>query len=120
MNDAPKLLVEWSSPWQEFLTALGPALGRSPKRLAGEARTGLLPYRGMLVSWVLEAALLAAVIILPTKLSTLRPIQPPPLPKYDIIYYSGDELPRTEDNGGARSGRSGLAGELISSVKISS
>jgi len=110
LNDAPKLLVEWSSPWQEFLTAVGPALGRSPKRLAGEARTGLLPYRGMLVSWVLEAALLAAVIILPTKLSTLRTIQPPPLPKYDIIYYSGDELPRTEDNGGARSGRSGLAG----------
>ncbi len=110
MNDAPKLLVEWSSPWQEFLTAVGPALGRSPKRLAGEARTGLLPYRGMLVSWVLEAALLAAVIILPAKLSTLRTIQPPPLPKYDIIYYSGDELPRTEDNGGARSGRSGLAG----------
>lgn len=110
MNDAPKLLVEWSSPWQEFLTALGPALGRSPKRLAGEARTGLLPYRGMLVSWVLEAALLVAVIILPSKLAVLRTVQPPPLPKYDIIYFSGDELPRTEDNGGARSGRSGLAG----------
>ncbi len=110
MNDAPKLLVEWSSPWQEFLTAIRPALGRSPKRLAGEARTGLLPYRGMLVSWVLEAALLAAVIILPTKLSTLRTVEPPSLPKYDIIYYSGDELPRTQDNGGAKAGRSGLAG----------
>src|SRR5579862_5520746 len=61
LNDAPKLLVEWSSPWQEFLTAVRPALGRSPKRLAGEARTGLLPYRGMLISWVLEAVLLAAV-----------------------------------------------------------
>lgn len=110
MTDAPKLLVEWSSPWQEFLTAIGPALQRSPKRLAGEARTGLLPYRGMLVSWVLEVAMLAAVIVLPAKLATLRTIEPPPLPKYDVIYYSGDELPRTEDNGGAKAGRSGLAG----------
>ncbi len=110
MNDAPKLLVEWSSPWQEFLTAVGPALHRSPKRLAGEARTGLLPYRGMLISWALEAVMLAAVIILPDKLATLRTIQPPSLPKYDVIYYSGDELPRTQDNGGAKAGRSGLAG----------
>lgn len=110
MNDAPKLLVEWSSPWQEFLSAVGPALRKSPKRLAGEARTGLLPYRGMLVSWVLEAALLVGIIILPAKLSTLRTVTPPPLPKYDIIYYSGDELPRTEDNGGAKAGHSGLAG----------
>ncbi|HKD01983.1 MAG TPA: hypothetical protein VKB77_06135 [Terriglobales bacterium] len=110
MTDAPKLLIEWSSPWQEFLSAIGPALRRSPKRLAGEARTGLWPYRGMLVSWTLEAALLAAVIIVPAKFSVLRTIQPPPLPKYEVIYYSGDELPRTEDNGGAKAGRSGQVG----------
>ncbi|HKS74473.1 MAG TPA: hypothetical protein VJQ82_14820 [Terriglobales bacterium] len=110
MSDAPKLLVEWSSPWQEFVSSLGPAFSRSGKRLAGEARTGLWPYRGMLISWTLEAVMLAAVIILPAKLSTMRTIAPPPLPKYDVIYYSGDELPRTEDNGGAKAGRSGLAG----------
>ena len=40
MNEELKLLVEWSSPWQEFLTAIRPALGafsgtfgrRSPDR----------------------------------------------------------------------------------------
>ena len=110
MNDVPKFLVEWSSPWEEFLTAIGPALGRSPERLAGEAPTGLFPYRGILVSWVLEVILLIAVIVIPAKLESMRPSLPPPMPKYDVIYFSGDELPRTEDVGGAKSGRSGRAG----------
>ena len=54
MNDELNLLVEWSSPWHEFLTAIRPAMGSSPEHLAGEARTGLFPYRGMLLAWVLE------------------------------------------------------------------
>jgi hypothetical protein len=110
VNDAPKLLVEWSSPWEEFVTAIRPALARSPEHLAGEARTGLFPYRGMLASWAAEVALLIAVIVIPAKLASMRPYSPPPLPKYDIIYFSGDELPRTEDLGGAQSGRSGRPG----------
>jgi hypothetical protein len=110
VNDAPKLLVEWSSPWQEFVTAIRPALGRSGERLAGEARSGLFPYRGMVLSWVLEAALLILVIIVPARLAKMRPYAPPALPKYDIIYFSGEELPRAEDAGGAQSGRSGRAG----------
>ena len=110
MTDAPKLLIEWSSPWQEFLTAIQPALMSSPARLAGEARTGVFPYQGMLASWVLEAGLLVAVIVLPARLAMLRPQDPPPIAKYDVIYYSGDELPQTEDAAGARAGRSGRAG----------
>jgi hypothetical protein len=110
VNHELKLLVEWSSPWQEFLTAIRPALAHSPERLAGEAKTGLFPYRGMLASWVIEAVLLVAAIVLPAKLAMLRPYEPPPLPKYDVIYFSGDELPRTEDAGGAQAGRSGRAG----------
>jgi hypothetical protein len=105
-----KLLVEWSSPWQEFLTAIRPALARSPQPLAGEARTGLVPYRGMLASWVMEGAILALAIMLSAKLDMLRPYEPPPLPKYDVIYFSGDELPRTEDASGAQAGHSGRAG----------
>ena len=46
MNDELKLLVEWSSPWQEFLTAIRPALGRSPEPLDGEA-----PHRPGSLSW---------------------------------------------------------------------
>ena len=110
MNDGPKLLIEWSSPWEEFVSAIRPALGRSPQPLAGEAQTGLFPVRGILVSWVLEVILLAIAIILPAKLESLRPYMPPAPPKYDVIYYSGDELPQTEDAGGAQSGRSGAAG----------
>jgi hypothetical protein len=109
-NDDLKLLIEWSSPWQEFVTAIGPALHKSPKRLAGEARTNSFPYQGMLLSWCVEAILLIAFIVLPARLATLRPYQPPTMPKYDIIYFSGAELPQTEDRGGARAGRSGRAG----------
>src|SRR5580704_6323602 len=105
-----KLLVEWSSPWQEFVTALRPALRKSPKRLAGEARTDFFPYRGILLTWLVEVIALIALIVLPARLASLRPYQPPSLPKYDIIYFSGDELPQTEDRGGARAGRSGRAG----------
>jgi hypothetical protein len=109
-EQGPRLLVEWSSPWDEFRSALAPAMSKSPRHLAGEAPTGLFPYRGMLVSWICEAALLVAIIVIPAKLASMHPYDPPPLPKYDVIYYSGDELPRTEDAGGAQTGRAGRAG----------
>ena len=110
MNDGPKLLVEWSSRREEFLTAIGPALGRSPKKLAGEAQTGCFPTGAFWFRGLFELPLLIAVIVLPAKLASLQPYEPPPKPKYDIIYYSGNELPRTEDVGGAQAGRSGRAG----------
>jgi hypothetical protein len=110
MPEPPRLLVEWSSPWEEFKSAIGPALSRPPKRLAGEARTGLFPYRGLLASWFFEALLVWMAIVLPERLESLRPYTPPPMPKYDVLYYYGDELPQTQDNAGAQAGRSGLAG----------
>jgi len=110
MNEAPKLLVEWSSPWQEFIGSIGPALGRSPVRLAGEAQTGLFPVRGMLVSWGMEAIFLAVLILLPGRLANMRPSVPLTPPKYDVIYFSADELPQIEDRGGAQAGRTGRAG----------
>ena len=73
MNEGPKLLVEWSSPWQEFVTSIRPALGKSQIRLAGEAQTGLFPLRGMLVSWGAEAIFLTLLIIIPAKLASMRP-----------------------------------------------
>ena len=30
MNDAPQLLIEWSSPWQEFVSAIGWVFEHSP------------------------------------------------------------------------------------------
>src|SRR5678816_4875106 len=64
----------------------------------------------MLISWVFEALLLAAVIIIPSQLQSLRPYTPPAPPKYDVIYFSGDELPKTEDTGGAQAGKTGAGG----------
>ena len=110
LHNEPKLLVEWSSPWEEFVTSIRPALARSPARLAGEAPHGIVPYRGMLTSWVVESLLLVAAIFLPARLARMRPYVPPQLPTYDVLYYSGDELPRTEDLAGAKAGGSGRAG----------
>jgi hypothetical protein len=108
--EPPRLLVEWSSPWEEFKSALRPALTRSPRRLAGEAPVGMFPYRGMLISWLLECLLLIAVIVIPEKFISLEIPLPPTHPERDVVYYSGNELPKTQDRGGAQSGKSGRAG----------
>jgi len=107
-----QLLVQWSSPWHEFHTAIGPALARSPRPLAGEARSGLFPSRNMPLVCLAEFLLLVAWAILPGKLAEMRPKMPAAPPKYDVLYFSADELPRTEDNGGASSGEMGRAGGL--------
>ncbi len=110
MNDDLKLLVEWSSPWEEFRTAIRPALARSSKPLEAEAHSGLFPGRGMTIALATEAALLIAFLFLPAKFASTRSSQAAQPPKYDVIYFSGDELPSTQDAGGARSGRSGRSG----------
>ncbi len=106
----PHLLVEWSSRWEEFKSAFRPALTRAPKRLAGEAPVGMFPYRGMIACWLLECLLLTAIIVLPEHFVSLEIPPPPTRPQWDVIYYSGDELPQTQDRGGAQSGKSGRAG----------
>lgn len=108
--EPPRLLVEWSSRWNEFKSALGPAMVRAPKPLAGEAPIGIFPYRGMLVSWVLEILLLIAIIVLPGRFSDQQISTLPKRQQFDVIYYTGDELPQTSDRGGAQAGESGRAG----------
>ncbi len=108
--EPPRLLVEWSSPWKEFKSSIRPALARSPKHLAGEAPVGMFPFRGMIFCWLMECLVLAAVIVLPEHIESLRIAPPPTHLQWDVIYYSGDELPQTEDRGGAESGKSGRAG----------
>ncbi|MGD1077395.1 MAG: TonB family protein [Candidatus Sulfotelmatobacter sp.] len=108
--DTPKLLVDWSSPWHEFVTSVRPALVHSERRLAGEAPFGLIPLRIMIPSYVLEAFLIFAAIVVQVKIAELQPFVAPRLSSHDVIYYSGDELPRTEDLGGAEAGTAGRAG----------
>ncbi len=76
LHDAPKLLVEWSPRWQEFTTSIRPAFSRSAPRLAGEAPFGILPYRGLISSLLLEAFLIFVVIVLPREVANLRPSPP--------------------------------------------
>jgi hypothetical protein len=108
--DPPRLLVEWSSRWEDFKSAIAPALTRSPKALAGEAPIGIFPYRGILAGWLIECLLLIALIVLPERFVSLELPLPPTHPQQDVIYYSGDELPKTEDQGGAQAGKTGRAG----------
>ena len=108
--EPPRLLVEWSSRWEEFKSALPAALTRSPKRLAGEAPIGMFPYRGMLAGWLLECLLLIAIIVLPEHIVNLELPSPPTVRHSDVLYYSGEELPQTQDQGGAQAGKSGRAG----------
>ncbi|MFZ0774202.1 MAG: energy transducer TonB [Candidatus Sulfotelmatobacter sp.] len=110
LHDAPKLLVEWTPRWQEFTTSIRPAFARSGARLAGEAPHGIFPYRGMIAWYLLQLFLLFAVIVVPREIDRLRPYAPPRIQPNEVIYYSADELPRTEDLGGAQSGASGRAG----------
>ena len=98
-TEAPRLLVEWSSRWEEFKSAFRPAFTRPPKALAGEAPIGMFPYRGMLAAWVLECLLLIAALVLPERFASLEIPLPPNRPQWDVIYYSGDELPQTQDRG---------------------
>lgn len=109
-DTAPRLIVEWSPRWHEFVTSIGPALARSDARLAGEAPFGLVPFRIMIPSYLLEAFLIFCIIIVPIKLAQLRPYVAPRVSSHEVIYYSGDELPRTEDLGGAEAGKTGAAG----------
>jgi hypothetical protein len=109
-RDGPKLLVDWASPWDEFVTSIRPALARSQSRLAGEAPYGVFPYRGMIPCLLLEAFLIFAAIVIRVKIQELRPYVAPRFSRQDIIYYTGDELPRTEDLGGSQAGASGRAG----------
>ena len=64
----------------------------------------------MLPSYVLEAFLIFAAIIIPVKLQQMRPYVAPRASGHDVIYYSGDELPRTEDLAGLQAGTTGRAG----------
>ena len=109
-DQGPNLLVQWPSPWDEFRSSIGPATQRSQPRLAGEAHGGLFPYRGMLASCGIEVLFIVLLVTLPLKLAQMHPEVRVDRPKYDVIYFSGNELPQTEDLGGAETGESGRGG----------
>src|SRR5215472_5926773 len=109
-HEPPKLIVEWSSRWDDFIGSIKPALKRSEARLAGEAPFGLIPLRIMIPSYVIEALVIFAAIAIQIRIAALAPTVLPRISAHEVIYYSGEELPRTEDLGGAQNGAHGRAG----------
>lgn len=110
LNEVPQLLVEWSSPWQEFVSSVRPALRRSPPALDAEAKAGLFPWRGILAASLVEIlAMLATAVVHPVEKTALAAIEEQPR-SHDIIFFSADELPRTRDLGGAPTGEEGKSG----------
>jgi hypothetical protein len=120
LHDAPKLLVEWSPRWEGFVTSIRPAFGRSGARLAGEAPHGIAPYWGMITALLLEAFFVFVIIVIPKEIDRLRPYAPPRLQPDEVIYYSGDELPRTADLGGGQAGDTGRTRPQTSILQRSS
>lgn len=111
MTDSPKLLLEWSSPWREFVSAIGPALRPSPPRLHMEAHAGLFPARGMLSALLLEAAVITTVIALPATVFQPEAVEiKSSTQAHDVIYFSASELPRTQDLAGGSAGQRGAEG----------
>jgi hypothetical protein len=64
----------------------------------------------MLASCGLEILFIVLLVTLPLKLEKMQSSMVQTKPKYDVIYFSGNELPQTEDLGGAETGESGRAG----------
>jgi len=64
----------------------------------------------MLPSYAIEAFVIFAALAIQVKVAELRPYVVPTIRNHDVVYYSGDELPRTEDLGGAQAGAAGRAG----------
>ena len=58
----------------------------------------------------MQLFLLFVLIVLPKEIDHLRPYVAPKVNSYEVLYYSGDELPRTQDLGGAPTGATGHAG----------
>jgi len=111
LNDSPQILVEWASPWREFVSAIGPALKPSPPCLHLEAHAGLFPARGMLYALLLEVAVIATAIALPGRMLNSDNVRASSsLQTHDVIYFSADELPRTQDLAGGAAGQHGAAG----------
>jgi len=74
-----------------------------------EAQAGLFPLRGMLFAFLLEVAALATVMAVPSGVLRPEAVQPSSQ-THDVIYFSADELPRTQDLAGGSAGQQGASG----------
>src|SRR5690349_16613770 len=114
MDQGPRLLIEWEPRREGFLRSLGPAFSRSDRRLLLEVDRAPRPKRPIVLSYLLHAALVLAVISAPVRDAMrerefVTPVEFHP-EHYDLVYVPAHELPQMKDAGGAPSGSSGTAG----------
>lgn len=104
-------LVKMPSRRSQFFANLRIVVGRGKKKLPSEINLGLFSGRGVSLSTVLHAAVMALWLILPKVFPQPVILAQQNLPaKDDVVYYHATELPQMEDTGGAREGSSGKPG----------
>ena len=86
VNDAPNFWSNGRRHGRSSSPPSGPPWASLPSAWrAKPGRTVSLSGNAALVG--VRDLLLVAVIVLPANLASLRPYEPPPMPKYDIIYF---------------------------------
>lgn len=114
MNDGPKILIDWEPRGRGFLHSIAPAFSRSQRPLIVELHRTRRPLRPILLSFLLHAAIVLAVISAPIRDAWRAPDFVAPIEfhpeHYEIVYTPPNSLPQMMDAGGAASGSSGTQG----------
>jgi hypothetical protein len=113
MQDGPRILIDWEPRGRGFLQAIAPAFSRSKRRISVELHSARRPLRPILLSYLLHAAIVFALM---TSVRDgwrtpdfVAPIEFHP-EHYEIVYTPPNSLPQMIDAGGATSGSSGTQG----------
>jgi TonB family protein len=80
--------------------------------LEGECQAGAAPGRSTAMSFVLHAVVVVFLAVVPARIIHANEalLHLNPEAQYQVIYYSGHELPQMLDAGGAQAGKSGRSG----------
>ncbi len=113
-GDPGKLYIQWEPKWEGFRAAIQPALGRSAQELEGECPLGMQSHRSLTWSVVLHAGAIVTMLLVSANIVRINRLRTATVSQstspYEVIYYSGEELPQMQDTGGAAEGKVGKSG----------
>jgi len=110
-DQSNRFLVAWEKRWPAFKAAVRPALSRSRPRLAFECPVGARRNATSYTSILLHVAAILVLVALPVQIHRMRErIYPIENHQYEVIYYSGEDLPQIFDLGGKAKGAAGTSG----------
>ena len=94
--DLPRLLVDWEPRWHAFCSAIGPALSRSARPLAGEVPAGIEAGRGGAASLLIHVGLIAVLFSISAQIVKDHVLLKPRFSTEDhqVLYFSGPLLPQ--------------------------